>query len=139
MISTLKRMVQAAAFAIVAASAGPALAAEPTGIWIDHTGRGAVEITKCGSQLCGSIVWLKDNQNHRQACGLKVIGEVKPVKGGVWDGGWIYDPEEDARYSVEITPVGANSLKIVGYLGSKLFSETMMWQRAPADLKRCDA
>ena len=32
----------------------------PLGVWIDHTGRGAVEITDCGGKLCGRIVWVKD-------------------------------------------------------------------------------
>ena len=34
-------------------------------------------------------------------------------------------------------PIGTRTLKVVGYMGSKLLSETMMWRRAPADLKRC--
>ena len=124
----------AAIVALVGAGAAPA--AEPTGIWYDHTGRGAVEISNCGSALCGRVVWLKDAGN-RSACGLQIIGNVRPAKDGAWDGGWIYDPDRDAKYSVEITPIGARTLKVVGYLGSKLLSETMMWRRAPADLKRC--
>ena len=55
--------------AIVALVGATARAAEPTGIWYDHTGRGAVEISSCGSALCGRVVWLKDAGN-RSACGL---------------------------------------------------------------------
>ncbi len=58
---------------------------------------------------------------------------------GAWDGGWIYDPERDSKFSVELTPVGAQELKVVGYMGTKWLSETMMWKRAPANLKRCGA
>jgi uncharacterized protein (DUF2147 family) len=136
MRNSLTRAMQIAAFASVTLGAGAALASEPTGIWYDHTGRGAVEISKCGNQLCGRVVWVKDAQNS-SACGMQIIGNVKPVAGGAWDGGWIYDPDQDTKYSVELTPVGAQSLKVVGYMGSKLLSETMMWRRAPADLKRC--
>lgn len=32
-----------------------------------------------------------------------------------------------------------DSLKVVGYAGTKMLSETMVWTRAPADLKRCGA
>ena len=138
MIKSLGHMLQIAAFATVAVGASPALAVEPTGLWYDHTGRGAVEIVKCGNQLCGKLVWLKDERN-RKACGVQIIGNVKPMPGGSWDGGWIYDPEKDEKYSVELTPVGAQALKVVGYMGTKFFSETMMWKRAPADLKRCRA
>ena len=35
--------------------------------------------------------------------------------------------------------MGPKSLKVVGYMGTKLLSETMTWKRAPADLKRCGA
>ena len=117
---------------------GAARAPEPTGIWYDHTGRGAVEIAPCGDALCGRVVWLKDEAN-RSACGMQIIGGVRQVGGGAWDGGWIYDPDREARYSVEITPLGAQQLKVVGYMGTKLLSETMVWHRAPANLKRCHA
>ena len=108
---------------------------DPTGVWIDHTGRGAVEIADCNGRMCGKLVWLKDNKNG-QVCGKQIIGDAKPVASGKWDGGWIYDPEEDEKYSVELTPMG-DQLKVVGYMGSKIFSETMIWKRAPADLKKC--
>jgi uncharacterized protein (DUF2147 family) len=139
MMKSLKTTMLALASAIVvAASAGSAVAAEPTGLWYDHTGRGAVEITKCGPNLCGRLVWLKDSKNNK-ACGTQIIGNVKPMPGGSWDGGWIYDPERDEKFSVELTMVGDQTLKVVGYMGTKWLSETMMWKRAPTDLKRCSA
>ena len=59
--------------------------------------------------------------------------------GSAWDGGWIYDPDKNTKHSVELTPIGMQSLKVVGYMGTKMLSQTMMWRRAPADLKRCSA
>ena len=140
MIESLKHVLQVAAFAAVAVGASPALAIEPTGLWYDHTGRGAVEIVKCGNNLCGKLVWLK-NASHKEGCGLQIFGDVKPVASGVWDGGWIIDPEKDlkTKYSVELTLMNPQLLKVVGYLGTKFFSETMTWKRAPEDLKRCKA
>jgi uncharacterized protein (DUF2147 family) len=123
----------ALALAGAAAHAAPA----PTGVWLDHTGRGAVEITECGSALCGRIVWLKDAA-HGSVCGTQVIGDAKPAGTGIWDNGWIYDPERQGKYSVELRPIGSDKLRVLGYLGSKFFSETMIWKRAGADLKRCD-
>ena len=115
----------------------PVLAASsPTGIWLDHTGRGAVEITDCAGKLCGHIVWLKDAANIA-TCGRQVVGDVKPMTGGRWDGGWIYDPERDSKYDVEITQQNDQKLKVMGYAGVKFLSETMIWTRAPADLQRC--
>jgi uncharacterized protein (DUF2147 family) len=113
-------------------------ASGPTGVWIDHTGRGAVEITECAGRLCGRIVWLKDT-GHKSVCGTQVIGNAKPVGKDTWDGGWIYDPDKNEKYSVELRTIGADKLRVMGYMGSKFFSETFIWKRPTADLTRCDA
>jgi uncharacterized protein (DUF2147 family) len=126
-----------AAFPIALAAGGALSAASPIGTWIDHTGRGAVEIFDCNGELCGRIVWLKSAADQ-PACGMQIIGNAKPAAGGRWDGGWIYDPEAKSKYDVELTPLGAQKLKVFGYAGVKLFGETMTWTRAPADLRRCD-
>jgi uncharacterized protein (DUF2147 family) len=128
MIAIIKRAIGPLVISLAAAST-PALAASPTGLWYDHTGRGAVEITDCNGKLCGRIVWVKDN-NHKEGCGFQVIGDVRPVAGGKWDGGWIIDPEKDPKhkYDVEITPQG-DKLKVMGYAGVKFLSETMIWTR----------
>jgi uncharacterized protein (DUF2147 family) len=139
MTTSITRIAQAITLALtISAATAASAAAEPTGIWIDHTGSGAVEITNCGGALCGRVVWVKDGASA-SACGMQILGNVKAVAGGKWDNGWIYDPEEKAKYSVEITPMGADRLKVMGYMGSKMLSETMMWKRAPADIKRCNA
>ena len=139
MLSPTARTLRVAVLAGAMIAAAPALAGtDATGIWIDHTGRGAVEIKQCGKTLCGSVVWLEDAANA-QACGLQVIGNVKPVARDKWDNGWIYDPEADAKYDVEITVLRSGKLRVLGYAGSKWFSETMIWTRAPADLKLCKA
>lgn len=129
----------ALAAALLGLTAGAAVAADsPVGVWIDHTGRGAVEITECGKgKLCGRLVWLKDEKNAK-ACGTEIIGEAGPVASGTWDGGWIYSPENDSKYDVELKPQSNGTLTVLGYAGTKLFSEEMTWTRAPADLKRCD-
>lgn len=139
MIAILKRAI--GPLAVTLACAGtPALAApNPFGVWIDHTGRGAVEITDCGGKLCGRLVWFKDAKNNKEGCNFQIIGNVKPVAGGKWDNGWIIDPDKDPdkKYDVEITPMGDQKLKVMGYAGMKFLSETMIWTRAPADLKKC--
>jgi uncharacterized protein (DUF2147 family) len=128
---------QVAAIAAALLTTGAARADDtPLGLWIDHTGRGAVEVKECnGNKVCGHIVWLKDAKNM-EACGEQVLGDVKPVGGGKWDNGWIYDPDAESKYDVELTPLG-DKMKVVGYAGSKWLSETMTWKRAPADLQRC--
>ena len=76
----------------------------PIGVWLDDTGRGAVEIKPCGTNLCGSIYWLQEPisattgrpvtdaynpdsaKRTRAVCGLQVIGGVKPQGDGNWGG-----------------------------------------------------
>jgi uncharacterized protein (DUF2147 family) len=132
----------------------PAAAQVPeVGVWINHEGKGAVEIKPCGAALCGNIVWLRDPVNdqgqplfdrrnpqeskrNRPICGLPVIGNVKRTSEG-WDEGWIYNPEEGAQYDVALQASG-DRLTVTGYKGIKLFSKTLIWTRAPADLQRCE-
>lgn len=119
--------------------AGAAVAAPdtPAGVWLDHTGRGAVEILNCGDTLCGQIVWLKDKENN-SLCGTKIIGGVRKVSSDTWDNGWIYSPEKESRYDVELKLLKSGKLRVLGYAGVKFLSETMIWQPAPPDLERCD-
>ena len=136
--------------AVPAAAQQPAaapVASGPVGIWIDHTGRGAVEIAPCASDLCGRIIWLKEpndkqgrplrdarnedkGQRNRAICGLQIIGGLKPQRDGSWDNGWIYDPEQGESFDVEIRVRGANGLQVKGYKGLKFLNETFQWTRA---------
>ncbi len=124
------------------------------GIWIDDTGKGAVQIAPCGSNLCGRIVWLKtpidkagrplrDALNPKPAmrtrpiCGLQVIGALSPRQDGSWDGGWIYDPKAGKSYDVALRLRTTDRLEVTGYLGVKLLSETFVWKRAAAGIPLC--
>ena len=130
------------------------------GVWINHTGKGAVEIRPCGAsgasanRLCGFIVWLKepnkrsgepltDGHNpdaakrRRTICGLPVLGSLQRVSGG-WDNGWVYDPEQGSQFDAAIELASRDRLVLTGYKGVKFFSKSFTWRRAPADLPRCD-
>jgi uncharacterized protein (DUF2147 family) len=139
--------------ALFAQSAPPAQT-ELAGIWYDDTGNGAIEIQPCGDRLCGRIVWLKNPtdkagqpvtdklnpepaQRQRPVCGIQVIGDLKPQRNGAWDEGWIYDPKEGKSYDVQLTLRARDRLQVMGYIGTKFLSETFIWTRAPAELKRC--
>src|SRR5262245_5819683 len=98
MPNPIATIVSFAAFALLN---GTANAAGSTGGRVDHTGRGGVEITQCGANLCGKVVWLKEGTDKR-GCGIQIIGNVKPVGKDTWDGGWILDPEKNAKFSVEL-------------------------------------
>lgn len=110
----------------------------PLGVWIDHTGRGAVEINECEGKLCGRVAWVKDAENAKD-CGKQIIGAVAPVGKNKWDNGWIYDPDRGQRFDVELTALEGDKLRVKGYAGTKWLSETYTWKRAPGDLQTCTA
>jgi len=110
----------------------------PLGLWIDHTGRGGIEISDCNGKLCGHVAWLKDAGNADQ-CGKQIIGNVASVAKNKWDNGWIYDPDRGSKFDVELTLLPADKLRVKGYAGTKWLSETHTWKRAPADIQKCSA
>lgn len=125
-----------AAALIFAFSLPAAAGSSPAGVWLDHTGRGAVEIKPCGAALCGHVVWVKSTSDSK-GCGRQIIGDARASGGNGAHEGWIYSPEDKKRFNVELTPMRDGRLRVVGYKGIKLFSRTMMWTRADANLTRC--
>jgi uncharacterized protein (DUF2147 family) len=129
----------AAAFAAATTLATGASAAEsPEGVWMNDTGRGAIEIKSCGEGLCGHVVWVKEGADT-YGCGKQIIGDVKSTGEGTWDGGWIYSPDKKRRFDVELEPQSDGTLKVTGYAGVKFLSRTMVWKPAPSSLERCNA
>jgi len=139
-------------FAIVAAVAiGAALLSQGVdaqdtakgvnGVWIDHTGQGAVEIGPCGDKVCGRVIWLKDpahkSKSGKLICGTQILGDLRQQAANAWESGWIYNPEDEERFSAALQLSGPNTLLVTGYLGIKLLGETFTWRRASAPLERC--
>jgi uncharacterized protein (DUF2147 family) len=146
------RLVGVAAIAAAVLAAGAQAQSHPgdvSGVWIDHTGQGAVEIGPCsnlagssgGSRVCGRVVWLK-NPEHRsrsgkRICGAQVLGDLRRESSRLWDSGWIYNPEDEERFSAALELASADTLMVTGYLGIKLLGETFTWKRATTSLERC--
>jgi uncharacterized protein (DUF2147 family) len=138
-----------AAVLLVAGAAAQGPTNDVAGVWIDHTGQGAVEIAPCsnvagnfgGNRMCGRVVWLK-NPDHRsrsgkRICGAQVLGDLRREGLKVWDSGWIYNPEDEERFSAALELANADTLRVTGYLGIKLLGETFTWKRATSSLERC--
>ena len=131
---------------LLAAALGSGLAAQSpamdvAGIWIDHTGQGAVEIGPCGNRLCGRVVWLKNpdhkSKSGKRICGAQVLGDLRREGAKAWGEGWIYNPEDEERFSAALELASANTLKVTGYLGLRFVGETFTWKRATGNLERC--
>ncbi len=69
-------------------------------------------------------------RTHKR-CGMQILGNVTDSGGG-----WIYSPDRGKKYSVELTRLSDDKLKVIGNAGS-FFSKTYTWKRAPDDVARC--
>lgn len=128
------------------------------GLWIDHTGDGAVEIAPCApgsKEICGRIVWLRsptdgrgrpladelneDNRfRGRPICGMPVLGDLKPQPSGNYDEGWVYDPRQGKAFDVQLTLKGPDRLEVMGYKRLKMLNRKYDWTRASIALPRCE-
>jgi uncharacterized protein (DUF2147 family) len=130
------------AVAALGALAGPAFAADVTGLWATPTNGGQVEIGRCGNSLCGKLVTsesikadagLKDAKNKDKAQRgrtLKNLQMLYDFTGGPtkWTGGKVYNPDDGGTYSGTIEVLSDNQLKLKGCIVAPL-CKTQVWNR----------
>ena len=127
---------------ILLAVGTPASAAEPYGTWLTGDGDARIRVDRCGSNLCGTIVWLKkpidpatgkpqvDDKNPdprkqaRRIIGLRIFA-MKPADGG-WAGP-IYNADDGKTYAASIAPPSQTTLTVRGCAG--MFSGNDTWTR----------
>jgi uncharacterized protein (DUF2147 family) len=132
--------------ALFAAPGAKAQAAgEPTGIWLTQAGDAKVKVNKCGSGICGVIVWLKDPINaatgkpevddknpnpalaKRQMLGLPLFSGMRASGPNKWSGE-IYNADDGKTYESHVSVSGADTLRVEGCVGILCGGET--WTRA---------
>jgi uncharacterized protein (DUF2147 family) len=130
------------AVAALGALAGPAFAADVTGLWATPTNGGQVEIGRCGNSLCGKLVTsdhiktdpsLKDVKNKDKAQRdrtLKNLQMLYDFTGGPtkWTGGKVYNPDDGGTYSGTLEVLSDNQLKLKGCIVAPL-CKTQVWNR----------
>jgi uncharacterized protein (DUF2147 family) len=134
---------------------GFAASVSPAGYWVTEDRAWTIQIIPCASGFCGRIVGLgaspradvlrRDIRNpvvsKRSAplCELPVLGGFTPSQkeAGVWEGGWIYDPEHGEIYKSNMTLEGANTLKLRGYVLIPLFGRDETLTRVSGPARHC--
>ena len=120
-------------------TAGPALAADPTGDWRVAGGVANIRVAQCNGNMWGVVAWEKtpggrDKNNpdvskqSRPTLGMAILIDMKK-KAGVdqWEG-QVYNAKDGKHYSSTIKPVGSDKLEIQGcVLGFLCGGET--WTR----------
>ncbi|WP_408590432.1 DUF2147 domain-containing protein [Novosphingobium sp.] len=132
------------AISLSLAGAAP-VAAKPEdaiGRWATATRHGVVEITACGSSICGRLVDsenLRTNPDMRDFRNKAAEQRNRPIKGLLmlsgftrsangWDGGSVYNPEDGGTYSGTITIGDADTLKLKGCIVWPL-CKSQVWKR----------
>ena len=134
------------AAAALVALAGPALAADPAGMWLTQGGNSRIRLADCGGALCGTIVWLKEpndpdtgkpktdknnsdaSKRSRPLIGVQIVLGMKPAGADKWSG-QVYNAEDGKTYSGNLTFSGGNALQLQGCALGGLVCKGQTWTK----------
>jgi uncharacterized protein (DUF2147 family) len=118
---------------------------DPSGVWLTQAGDARVRISRCGNELCGTVVWLKDkidpatgrpftdNKNpdpglaRRPMIGLPLFLGMRPAGPGKWSG-HVYNADDGKIYVSNLSVSGPSTLTVEGCVGPLCGSES--WTRS---------
>lgn len=125
--------------ALIALSAIPSLAGDAKGDWVRPNGASKIQISSCGSALCGKLIWLKDPRNDsenpdaskrdRPLIGVEIVKSMTPTnKADRWKGK-VYNAEDGKTYTGFIELTSADKLKLEGCVMGGLVCKGETWTR----------
>jgi uncharacterized protein (DUF2147 family) len=119
--------------------------ADPTGIWLTQAGDAKVRVSRCRSEICGVVVWLRspidsatgrpavDDKNHNPALarrpmiGLPLFQGMSQSGPNKWSG-TIYNADDGNTYASNISVAGPGALRVEGCVGGLCGGE--VWTRS---------
>jgi uncharacterized protein (DUF2147 family) len=122
---------------------GAAFADEPFGTWLTVDRDSRIKLTRCGSNLCGNLVWLSEPNNDdgspkrdnfnpdaslrgRLVMGIQILQGLVP-EGGHWVGK-IYNPEDGKTYQATFRVIDAKRAELQG-CAAVIFCEKQIWTK----------
>jgi uncharacterized protein (DUF2147 family) len=130
--------------AMFAVSAARAQSSDPTGVWLTQAGDAKVRVSKCGAQICGVVVWLREPTNpttglpmvddknpnpalaKRPMIGLPLFHDMRIAGPNRWTG-HIYNADDGGTYVSNISVSGPDTLRVEGCVGALCGGEN--WTR----------
>ena len=112
--------------AIVVTVTAPALASDPTGVWVRADGNTKIKIASCNAALCGFVAW-KRLADAPGRIGQQVFFDMKQSGENEWRGS-AFNPEDGNTYSGKITLVG-EALTTTGCVLGGLICKSYDWSR----------
>ncbi|MBI3699298.1 MAG: DUF2147 domain-containing protein [Afipia sp.] len=122
-------------FALNGISAAGAQDASPSGLWLTQKGDARIQVSSCGSGICGKVVWLKDtidpqtgkpqvddkNPNpalrSRSMIGVQLFIGMTSNGPGSWIGK-IYNADDGGTYDSKVKMISASQMNVEGCLGA---------------------
>jgi uncharacterized protein (DUF2147 family) len=118
----------------------------PVGVWLHANERIQVEISSCGDELCGKIVWFRwpndarglplvdlKNPNpalrSRPLLGLTLLHGLRRAGDRKWEDGKIYNPDDGEDYDVRMSIQDDGVLRVRAYVLHPVLGETQIWTR----------
>jgi uncharacterized protein (DUF2147 family) len=104
---------------------------DPAGVWLTEAGDAKIRVSKCGSGLCGTVIWLKDpidpatggpqldDKNNdpalarRPIIGIHIFHGMKSVAERKWSGR-IYNADNGKTYASDVSLAGPRKLEVRG-------------------------
>ena len=125
----LKAAVAATALAAMATSAS---AADPKGNWLVQDKRAVIQVTPCGSALCGWTLNTTAPPGQKMKVERVVVLQNMAPAGAVWKGR-AFNPQDSQSYEAEMAMQGDNILLVKGCgMG---FCKQEVWTRTKANPK----
>ena len=131
--------------ALLAGSAASAQMSDPSGTWLTQAGDARVRVSKCGAQICGVVVWLREPTNpatglpmvddknpnpalaRRPMIGLPLFTDMRISGPNKWSG-HIYNADDGGTYVSNISVSSPDTLRVEGCVGMLCGGET--WTRS---------
>jgi len=129
---------------LLAGSAAEAQMGDPSGTWLTQAGDAKVRVSKCGAQICGVVVWLREPTNpatglpmvddknpnpalaKRPMIGLPLFTDVRISGPNKWSG-HIYNADDGGTYVSNISVSSPDTLRVEGCVGALCGGEN--WTR----------
>ena len=122
----------------------PALAADPTGVWLTQDGDAHIKFASCGQAFCGTVVWLRDPldpDTKKAHFGQEQSRSRQTQAAGPRDHHRIelqgrrrrkicrqfYNSDDGQTYNGNIVRSGPSTLKVEGCLGA--LCQTQVWTK----------
>lgn len=117
-------------------STGTASAADPRGTWLSQNGEIRVRFADCGSQLCGTITWMRnpgpDRNNadeslrSRQLVGVRMV--TMRQQGENWSGS-LYNPQDGRTYNGRMSMTSSSAMSLSGCVLGGMICRSQTWSR----------